>query len=72
MPEIRNIQGAEVSSILREQYAAIQHAEAAERALYHHAEVQREHIARLEFDQRHLNEFLPALHMRREMRDRVL
>ncbi|KAI1364222.1 hypothetical protein F5Y08DRAFT_307473 [Xylaria arbuscula] len=70
IPEAHNIRGAEVSSILREQYAAIQQAEEAERALYRHAELQREHIARLQFDQRHLNEFLPALHMRREMRDR--
>ncbi|KAJ3565101.1 hypothetical protein NPX13_g7617 [Xylaria arbuscula] len=43
IPEAHNIRGAEVSSILREQYAAIQQAEEAERALYRHAELQREH-----------------------------
>ncbi|KAI0541612.1 hypothetical protein GGR58DRAFT_510704 [Xylaria digitata] len=72
VPELHNLRGPEIHAILRDQWAAILQAEEAERALYRHAELQRGHIERLQFDQRHLNEFLPALQLRREMRDRRL
>ncbi|KAI1428729.1 hypothetical protein F5Y12DRAFT_799798 [Xylaria sp. FL1777] len=70
VPELQGHRGADIDAALREQWASVRQAEEAERALHQHAEQQRAHIARLQFDQRHLSEFLPALHLRREMRDR--
>ncbi|KAI0906461.1 hypothetical protein F4823DRAFT_627055 [Ustulina deusta] len=72
VPELHSRGGAEIEAVLRGQWAAVAEAEAAERALYRHAELQAAHIERLRFDQRHLHRFLPALHLRREMRDRAL
>ncbi|TGJ83127.1 hypothetical protein E0Z10_g5626 [Xylaria hypoxylon] len=72
VPELHSLRGPEIEAVLRDQWATIMQTEEAERALYKHAELQKEHIKRLQFDQRHLNEFLPALHMRREMRDRIM
>ncbi|KAI0449626.1 hypothetical protein F5B21DRAFT_519945 [Xylaria acuta] len=69
VPELHGRQGPEIEAAFRDQWAAIRRAEEAEKALYKHAEQQRAHIARLQYDQRHLHEFLPALHVRREMRD---
>ncbi|KAI0861415.1 hypothetical protein F4860DRAFT_524299 [Xylaria cubensis] len=69
VPELYGRQVPEIEAAFRDQWAAIRRAEEAEKALYKHAEQQREHIARLQYDQRHLDEFLPALHVRREMRD---
>ncbi|KAI1281622.1 hypothetical protein F5Y07DRAFT_353267 [Xylaria sp. FL0933] len=70
VPNLRGDRGAEIDAKLQGQWATIAQAEEAERTLYQQTEQQRAHIERLEFDQRHLHEFLPALHMRREMRDR--
>ncbi|RYC59341.1 hypothetical protein CHU98_g6878 [Xylaria longipes] len=69
VPELYGRQGPEIEAAFRDQWAAVRRAEEAEKALYKHAEQQREHIAHLQYDQHHLNEFLPALHVRREMRD---
>ncbi|KAI0552832.1 hypothetical protein F4679DRAFT_581338 [Xylaria curta] len=69
VPELYGRQGPEIEAAFQDQWAAIRRAEEAEKALYKHAEQQREYIARLQYDQRHLNEFLPALQVRREMRD---
>ncbi|GAW13236.1 hypothetical protein ANO14919_026160 [Xylariales sp. No.14919] len=70
VPDLHYLGGAEIEAALRDQWTTTLRAEEAERALYRHAEAQGEHIKRLQFDQRHLHEFLPALHLRRERRDR--
>ncbi|KAI1753688.1 hypothetical protein F4782DRAFT_545492 [Xylaria castorea] len=69
VPELHGRQGPAIEAAFRDQWAAVRRAEEAEKALYQHAEQQRQHMARLQSDQHHLNEFLPALHVRREMRD---
>ncbi|KAI0407123.1 hypothetical protein F4802DRAFT_595752 [Xylaria palmicola] len=70
VPELHGRRGPEIEAAFRGQWAAIRQAEEADRALYWHAEQQCAHIERLQFDRRHLGEFMPALHARREMRDR--
>ncbi|KAI1295778.1 hypothetical protein F5Y03DRAFT_387336 [Xylaria venustula] len=70
VPELHGQTGQQIDATLQDQWASITRAEAAERALYQQAAAQREHIEKLQFDQRHLHEFLPALQLRREMRDR--
>ncbi|KAI0426610.1 hypothetical protein F5Y09DRAFT_351085 [Xylaria sp. FL1042] len=72
IPELKHQSGAEIDATLRNQWAAIARAEETERALYRQVEQQKAHIQRLEFDQRHLHEFMPALHLRREMRDQKM
>ncbi|KAI0112219.1 hypothetical protein GGR51DRAFT_569004 [Nemania sp. FL0031] len=70
MPELHNRAGPELEMSFQSQWAAIAQAEAAEKALYKEAERQRLAIKQLQLDCRHLNEFLPALHVHRELRDR--
>ncbi|KAI0472364.1 hypothetical protein F4859DRAFT_522277 [Xylaria cf. heliscus] len=69
VPELHGRRGAEIEAAFRDQWAAIRRAEEAEKELYQHAEQQRQHLARLQYDEQHLREFLPALEVRREMRD---
>ncbi|KAI1132530.1 hypothetical protein F5Y10DRAFT_292936 [Nemania abortiva] len=70
VPELQNRAGPELEAAFHSQWAAIAQAEAAEKALYKEAELQRAHIARLQLDRHRLHEFLPALDVRRELRQR--
>ncbi|KAI3319203.1 hypothetical protein HD806DRAFT_539584 [Xylariaceae sp. AK1471] len=69
MPKLECIKGPGIEATLHHQWTTIKQAEAAEKALYKQAEVQRLHIEQLKSDQRHLNKYMPALHLKRELRD---
>ncbi|KAI1162615.1 hypothetical protein F5B18DRAFT_673124 [Nemania serpens] len=69
IPPLSHRIGPEVRATLHAQWSAIRQTEAAEKALYLHAEQQRQHIEALKSDSRHLSEFLPALRVRRTLRD---
>ncbi|KAI0203098.1 hypothetical protein F4808DRAFT_467720 [Astrocystis sublimbata] len=62
-------QPPEITAAFRDQWDTIHRTEAAEIDLYKTTELQRAHIERLQYDRRHLHEFMPALHVRREERD---
>ncbi|KAI1825381.1 hypothetical protein F4861DRAFT_198198 [Xylaria intraflava] len=70
VPEFHNFQGPDIDAILKDRWTAVQQTEEAEKALQKHTELQAKHIERLRSDQRHMNRFLPALLMQREMREK--
>jgi uncharacterized protein YacL (UPF0231 family) len=72
VPDVPPFNGLEIEAKLRDQWTTVKQAEAAEKALYQQAEAQRQHIEQLKADQRHLHKYLPALHLKRELRDEKL
>ncbi|KAI1111198.1 hypothetical protein F5Y14DRAFT_464629 [Nemania sp. NC0429] len=69
IPELAHRAGAEVAATLQAQWAMVSQAEAAERALRAQAEEQRARISALRADGRRLAAFVPALAVRRDMRE---
>ncbi|KAI2642205.1 hypothetical protein GGS21DRAFT_546435 [Xylaria nigripes] len=72
VPEFHSRPGPEIEAMLQRQWAALLQTEATEIKLYKHEELQTEHIKRLQYDKEHLDKFLPALQIHREMHDQKM